>query len=167
MGGRSIESLSKAIWMLRDVCKTLAIPLTVFGYSDRSRVLYSENTKAIVSKTKYDLFHAGNSTCPDDAIRWASQKFSRSKALHKLLFSLTDGEWHMNNNLRVDMAHMQSLNVESFLGILPYMGDVTHPSQALTTYPNLYGHKHYLPLPNITDFPSQVAKIIARLSTSN
>lgn len=167
MGGSSIESLSKAIWMLRDVCKTLAIPLTVFGYSDRSRVLYSENTKAIVSKTKYDLFHAANSTCPDDAIRWASQKFSRSKALHKLLFSLTDGEWHMNNNLKVDMAHMQSLNVESFLGILPYQGDVTHPSNALTAYPNLYGHKHYLPLPNITDFPSQVAKIIARLSTSN
>lgn len=164
-GGDSlIMQVSKASWILRDMAHRLDIPAHVFGYNDQGRCLHLAGER--VSQTDFHHYNSTGSTKPDKALFWALQIFQKSRAKHRLLFSLTDGRWAGGNSATASVLAMNALGVESFFVYMTGDKNSTVSEKDIRRQTgDMYGHTHYIPCGNVEDdFPISVAKVIARLS---
>jgi Mg-chelatase subunit ChlD len=86
-----MNRVSGAMWVLKGACDDLEIPCSVIGYSDKHSVLLGRDDR--VGTQKVGRFPSLGSTDPRGALEEAHRIFSGSDRRHKLLFSVTDGEW--------------------------------------------------------------------------
>lgn len=91
--------------MLTKACEYLEIPVTVFGYSTRGRLLSTPDTEV---PELIRIPYVGGGTDPREALEGARRVFEVSNARHKLLFSITDGDWFHEdeNHKKVDEVNL-------------------------------------------------------------
>ena len=179
-GASLMEVTSKALWQIRSMCETLSIPLTVYGYDDKPRLLFNQGSKP--SKSTFISLNSSGGTNPAGAIMWAYQTMKASSATHKLLFTLTDGSWNSGGRIKSDDANLagtqlsgfelykapiiamkEQFNVHSFLCTIGDFANLSH-KEAYDRLSQFYGHTHYIPVKQLNDFPSDVANVISKLS---
>jgi hypothetical protein len=180
-GASLMQVTSQALWQIRSMCETLSIPLTVFGYDDQPRLLFNHGSK--LSKSNYISLNSSGGTNPAGAIMWAYQTMKASSASHKLLFTLTDGSWNSGGRLKGDnaanlagtqlsgfelykapmIAMKEQFNVHTFLCTIGSFANLNY-KEAYDRLSEFYGHTHYIPVKELNDFPSDVAKVISKLS---
>ena len=85
-----IREASEALWMIKSACDVIDIDCSVIGYSDEHSVLYDGQTPA---GKEVNMFPSIGATNPHGALEEAHKIFESSEKRHKLLFSLTDGQW--------------------------------------------------------------------------
>lgn len=82
---------SCAMWAIKYACQRNDIPCSVIGYSDTSFALYGADDTVASGTTP--VFGGISGTQPKDALHYARNILERSDAKHKILVSLSDGDW--------------------------------------------------------------------------
>ncbi len=113
MNGFKQEAVSQGLWIIRNACSALDIPITVIGYDDDAWLLFSSETPA--KPHEYMSLDCRGGTSPNPALLWALNIFSTSEAKNKLLFTLTDGQWYMSNGIIDSMKSINGLGVHTTL----------------------------------------------------
>jgi hypothetical protein len=88
---RRMSGASGAMWVIKGACDDLEIPCSVIGYSGQHALLLGRDD--LVDTNKVGRFPSLGSTDPRGALEEAHRIFAGSDRRHKLLFSVTDGEW--------------------------------------------------------------------------
>ena len=115
-----MASVSGAMWVIKGACDDLEIPCSVIGYSGQHAVLLGRDE--LVGTSKVGRFPCFGSTDPRGALEEAHRIFAGSDRRHKLLFSVTDGEWF---NLDVSAQLVKEI---SNLGVHTDLIYLTHKS---------------------------------------
>ena len=84
---------SAAMWAIKYACNQHDIPCSVIGYDDDYQALYSTSTKVGISQIP--IFDCRGGTYPEQCLTVAKTILQKSEAKHRLLFSITDGDWFM------------------------------------------------------------------------
>lgn len=161
MQGAQMMSVSAGLWVIRHACIQMGIPVTAIGYNDNARMLYTPSCR--VSPVVYRELNSVGGTDPTEAIEWATSIFQASQASHKLLFSLTDGEWNHNLTSKNLMNVLSGMGVHSTLiiqGLVHY--DYRTDTKLGVSYPTTpadnYGHGH---LAKCADGQRDLPKIVS------
>lgn len=182
MGGTMQDWACQAMWTIRASFQALDIPVTVIGYDDTARLLFRP-TDTVPSST-YTVVSSLQSTDPTDALEWASGIFQASEAAHKLLFSITDGQWSMASSVRELMGDMTKMGVKSTLVVLGVQsrvwvpelqdygpGEYLYPSitewcnKTFMPVPSTYGHTTLLKVGDVVDeLPKAIAGAITKIA---
>lgn len=167
MCGYPQQQVSDATWVIRDAFQSLDIPVTVIGYDTKARLLFSPDDK--VSRTVSTVIAAKGSTDATDAIEWAANIFAASTASSKLLFSLTDGQWYVDDVVMGLMRHIKSLGVKTTLiqqgaPTYNYSGEIV--GYSFDDVPaSKYGHDRVLQMgESKTELPAVVSKAIMEIA---
>jgi len=139
MYGYKQSAVSQGLWIIRQACEKLEIPVTAIGYNDYCHLLFAPETP--VGMSQYHELNANGGTDPTDALKWVDQIFSTSQAANKILFSLTDGEWGMSVvQLKAIMRSIRSRGVHTNLII---QGEPRYQQSDVFVYPSLTGSEFY------------------------
>lgn len=120
------EVSMKAMWTIHRAFTDLEIPVTVVEFNSDANVLISPKTRC--SSSTYNHARATGGTETREAFAIAKHIFAKSNAEHKLLVTLTDGEW---NNCRTKEEWDNSLEKE-----LMALFSATGVHSILVTYEN-------------------------------
>ena len=88
--GPIINEASNAMWVLKRAFDAVEISTTVIAYDGSSETLYASQDRANLSVRQPAK---GGGTNPLDALSQAARIFDGSRRAHKLLITLTDGQW--------------------------------------------------------------------------
>jgi hypothetical protein len=108
---------SASMWAIKYACSKHEIPCSVLGYDDEFRALYSADS--VVHLGSIPMFGSRGGTQPDEAVSVAIQILKKSNAKHKLLFSITDGEWLSDHKTQCEIQGLEKLGISTFLIQLP------------------------------------------------
>lgn len=163
MSGFSQNAVSEGLWVIRSAFQDLDIPVTVIGYDSTARLLFRPFDKVPPQTT---VINAWGNTNPDPALEWALSIFQASSAAHKLLFSLTDGQWMNSTNLFPLMSEMKSLGVKTCLfqqGVPDYRIAGKFIYDRIPKHK--YWHDYAVEIGDSTkELPNAVSKAVANLS---
>jgi Mg-chelatase subunit ChlD len=93
MGGH-IAQVSEAIWAISHAAAHAEIELTILGFSTGAPVTLRSVRDGAPSE-RVALIGSGGGTDPTEALRFAWRRFQETEASHRVLITLSDGEWHM------------------------------------------------------------------------
>ena len=116
-----MASVSGAMWVIKGACDDLEIPCTVIGYSDKHATLLGRND--LVGANSVGRFPTIGGTDPRGALEEAHRIFAGSDRRHKLLFSVTDGEWFSGNTAAQLVREIGNLGVHTDLIYLTHRTD--------------------------------------------
>lgn len=167
MQGELQYSASQAMWTLKSACDALDIPVTVIGYDTQARMLFRPEDK--MPANTYKVLAARGNTNPQTALEWALSFMSASSASHKLLFSLTDGDWYSDRALKMVMAEAHRIGVQSTLVMLgaPVInystGTLSYRYQSVPH--DKYCHNRLIKVGNVSrEFPAAVKQAITEIA---
>ena len=106
---------SKAMWVVHRAFSDLDIPVTVIEYNTDANVLITPNSKC--NNSNYKLAPATGGTAPRTAFAIAKHVFARSNAEHKLLITMTDGEWFFHEEDWEPSHERELMNEFSTMGV--------------------------------------------------
>jgi hypothetical protein len=110
---RMINGASHAMWAIKSACEKAGIDCTVIGYSDRSKTLINSRDRV---GTEVPVFQTEGGTQASSAIHKAENIFRNTENRHKILISITDGEWSEGNDtIKKLMAPLHQMGVHSHL----------------------------------------------------
>ena len=104
---------SASMWAIKYACNQHDIPCSVIGYDDSYQALYSTETK--VGLSQIPIFDCRGGTYPDECLAVAKTILQKSEAKHRLLFSITDGDWWVGNN---GLKAIEEMNKDGILTLL-------------------------------------------------
>lgn len=87
---------SVACWTIKRALEHIGAPVTVYAFDDQNEVAYSRNEKA--DRLQYKFIYGDGGTNPYTALLEAEQLLMSSRKKNKMLFIITDGEFHSNPN---------------------------------------------------------------------
>jgi hypothetical protein len=82
---------SCAMWAIKNACQRNELPCSVIGYSDSAYALYSANDTVLGGTVP--VFNGIAGTRPTEAITIAKSVLDKSDAKHRILVSISDGDW--------------------------------------------------------------------------
>lgn len=99
---------SCAMWAIKYACQRNDIPCSVIGYSDgqHSALPIYADTDTVTSGS-LPVFHGISGTTPREAIQIAQAVLEKSDARHRILVSLSDGDWAVYDK---DLKPIEALN---------------------------------------------------------
>ena len=176
MGGFKQEAVSQGLWIIRNACSALDIPITVIGYDDDAWLLFNSETPA--KPHEYMSLDCRGGTSPAPALMWALNIFSTSEAKNKLLFTLTDGQWYFNTPVQESMKSINALGVHSTLVVQGepkrsaynnITGKYEIDANVVFEFPQVgtdpYGHHHMVKCGDAQrELPTLVSKVIKQIS---
>lgn len=86
-----MKEVSELLWLTKRSMDLVDIPTTVIGFDTQCFKLYGREEKVASSKLK--LFREMGGTDPTEAFKEARKVLLSSPAKHRLLITITDGEW--------------------------------------------------------------------------
>jgi hypothetical protein len=104
---------SASMWAIKYACNQHDIPCSVIGYDDSYQALYSTNTK--VGLSQIPIFDCRGGTYPEQVLTIAKTILQKSEAKHRLLFSITDGDWFVD---RLGLKAIEDMNKSGALTFL-------------------------------------------------
>ncbi len=104
---------SASMWAIKYACNQHDIPCSVVGYDDGYQALYSTTTK--VGLSQIPIFDCRGGTYPEQVLTIAKTILQKSEAKHKLLFSITDGDWFID---RLGLKAIDDMNKNGILTFL-------------------------------------------------
>lgn len=87
---------SQACWVIKRACEAIDAPVTVYSFDDRAEIAYRRTEKA--ERSKFKFIYGNGGTNPEDALMEAERLLMSSRAKSKLMFLITDGQFHGTNN---------------------------------------------------------------------
>lgn len=90
------RNASVACWTIKRALEHIGSPVTVYAFDDQNEVAYSRNEKA--DRLKYKFIYGDGGTNPYTALIEAEQLLMSSRKKNKMLFIITDGEFHSTPN---------------------------------------------------------------------
>jgi hypothetical protein len=165
--GTVMSEACAAMWAIKYACQTQDIPCSVIGYNNAATPLYSSDEK--VGLGQFALFEGKGGTHPTTALSIALRMLAKSEAKHKLLFSITDGQWTIDGDLcKAVYNATRSGGASSFLIQLPesyshankwqYSNFHQSPHNPHEPWRTNCGHAHLVQAPNCRE----IAKVIGR-----
>jgi len=104
---------SASMWAIKYACNQHDIPCSVIGYDDSYQALYSTETK--VGLSQIPIFDCRGGTYPEQVLTIAKTILQKSEAKHRLLFSITDGDWFVD---RLGLKAIEDMNKSGALTFL-------------------------------------------------
>jgi len=111
---------SCAMWAIKYACQRNEIPCTVIGYSDGAHAalpIYAD-TDTVVAGT-VPTFLGLSGTSPAQAIEIAQSVLEKSDARHRILVSLSDGDWAIHSDGLKPIDALNKLGVQTVFIQLP------------------------------------------------
>ena len=90
------RNASVACWTIKRALEHIGAPVTVYAFDDQNEVAYSRNEKA--DRLQYKFIYGDGGTNPYTALLEAEQLLMSSRKKNKMLFIITDGDFHSNPN---------------------------------------------------------------------
>ena len=168
---------SASMWAIKYACNQHDIPCSVIGYDDNYQALYSTNTK--VGLSQIPIFDCRGGTYPEQVLAIAKTILQKSEAKHRLLFSITDGEWFIDGLGLKAIDDMNKSGILTFLVQLPssYSWDKDKDSNCIIRMPNFsnipqratsdgklspanYGHKYLVQSHDCVSLTNAIGKHI-------
>lgn len=87
---------SIACWTIKRALEHIGAPVTVYAFDDQTEVAYSRSEKA--DRLKYKFIYGDGGTNPYAALLESEQLLMSSRKKNKMLFIITDGEFHSHPN---------------------------------------------------------------------
>lgn len=110
----------RSVWAIHRAFSELEIPVTVIQYDSEAQVVISPSSNC--NPMKWMMANTTGATCPHTAFAIAKHVFKKSNAEHKLLITLTDGDWNYSclegwqgSLERQSMSEFQSMGIHSVL----------------------------------------------------
>jgi hypothetical protein len=82
---------SQACWVIKRALESIEAPVTVYGFDDKTEVVYKRTEKA--SRGQYKFIFGNGGTDPHQGLLEAERLFLSSRSKSKLLFLITDGQF--------------------------------------------------------------------------
>ncbi|NBO55941.1 MAG: hypothetical protein EBU84_15445, partial [Actinobacteria bacterium] len=121
--GRRFDTALMMGWAIKHACQAVDIPCSVFMYDTNYRLIYAPYART--GNGQAPMFPSGGNTEPKGLIQVVGSYLTKlSDAKHKILFSITDGEWGAPDDYRAPMAAMNQQGVQTLLLQLPTSIDV-------------------------------------------
>jgi hypothetical protein len=121
--GALIDHAAQAMWAVKSACQKHDIECTVLGYESSVQALMSRNSRVT---SVAPVWGTGGSTNPLPAIAIAAEVMRRSDAKHKLVITITDGDW--DNYARTSNgrgmgreAYEEAVKAMIAIGVSPYL----------------------------------------------
>jgi hypothetical protein len=108
------------MWAIKRGVEQIDGRVTVFRFNDNTRVVYGADEKA--SPTEYRSLNSSGGTNPYEALLEADRILSNSDRAIKLLFIISDGEWHNAERCNEVISRMNQ--VEGMLTVAVFLGDL-------------------------------------------
>jgi Mg-chelatase subunit ChlD len=115
-----MNSTLEAMWAIKRGVEQIDGRVTVFRFNDNTRVVYGADEKA--SPTEYRSLNSSGGTNPYEALLEADRILSNSDRAIKLLFIISDGEWHNSERCNEIISRMNE--VEGMLTVAVFLGDL-------------------------------------------
>jgi Mg-chelatase subunit ChlD len=115
-----MNSTLEAMWAIKRGVEQIDGRVTVFRFNDNTRVVYNANEKA--SPTEYRSLNSSGGTNPYEALLEADRILTNSDRAIKLLFIISDGEWHNAERCNEIISRMNQ--VEGMLTVAVFLGDL-------------------------------------------
>lgn len=109
MNGEKMIRASRALWTLKHAFDQLDMKCTVLLYNTYSEVGYRADE--VTLPHKYKLFSSSGGTSPTTSIKTARRVFGQSKAKHKFLVNITDGQWGRWGEAETEIEAMKMMGV--------------------------------------------------------
>lgn len=169
---------SCAMWAIKYACQRNDIPCSVIGYSDGAYAalpIYA-STDAVTSGT-LNLFAGLSGTRPGEAIQIAQSVLEKSDARHRILVSLSDGDWavygadlkpiHTLNKLGVQTVFIQlpnriDLDPKTNKEVPRFSSHGSHGTYAGTNGKQYYGHDHLLKVEDSSALTKRIGAILLK-----
>jgi uncharacterized protein with von Willebrand factor type A (vWA) domain len=116
----NMNSTLEAMWAIKRGVEQIDGRVTVFRFNDNTRVVYGADEKA--SPTEYRSLNSSGGTNPYEALLEADRILSNSDRAIKLLFIISDGEWHNAERCNEVISRMNQ--VEGMLTVAVFLGDL-------------------------------------------
>jgi Mg-chelatase subunit ChlD len=116
----NMNSTLEAMWAIKRGVEQIDGRVTVFRFNDNTRVVYGADEKA--SPTEYRSLNSSGGTNPYEALLEADRILSNSDRAIKLLFIISDGEWHNAERCNEIISRMNQ--VEGMLTVAVFLGDL-------------------------------------------
>ena len=114
--GHLEAELSEAIWAMSHAAARSEVELTILGFSTGEPVTLRGSEDGAPSE-RVRIVGTGGGTEPSGALRFAWRRFQETESAHKVLITLSDGEWHT--------PYSQSVSNESLIQAMASDGVIT------------------------------------------
>jgi Mg-chelatase subunit ChlD len=132
----------ESMWAVHRAFSELDIPVTVVEYNSYANVLITPHTKC--STSTFKIAPSEYATKPSTAYAIAKHIFAKSNAEHKLLITMTDGEWYANSDGWIESPERELMNTFSSMGVhsvlVTYEEDASHPVEIFAESGKHNGH---------------------------
>lgn len=167
---------SCAMWAIKYACQRNDILCSVIGYSDNALALYgSEDT---VAGGTTALFSGISGTHPKEALFYARSVLEKSDAKHKILVSLSDGEWFIDHDSLKQVTAIRKLGGQTVFIQLPSSidyGDADSNGKRTSVVPRysdagnkvgaklgFYCHEHHIQVPDAQALTKKIGAILMK-----
>jgi len=113
-----MASASTTMWTLKRALDESGITTTVIGYNHDWQVLYQPHDKAMSGKVR--RFPSSGNTNPIGALRQAEAILRGSRATNRLLVSITDGQWILNQPTKYAIDVLRKVGVKTYMVNIGY-----------------------------------------------
>jgi len=115
------EQADNAMWVLKRALDAVDVSTTVIVFDTRSEILYRRDDLAEANAVRHSLAMGGG-TNPTEGLAEAAQIFSRSQRQHKLLITLTDGQWFSNYDYSSEASPEELIERMNLNGVTTALG---------------------------------------------
>jgi hypothetical protein len=91
MGRPGMDAASQSVWAVKRAVESIGGEVTVIGFSDEAKTLYTKSDKAL--RSQFRRFGPVGSTDCDPAIEAARYIMYYSNKVHRIVLFMTDGAW--------------------------------------------------------------------------
>lgn len=164
-----------AMWAVKKACQNSDIPCSVFIYDTEFKPVFAPYDKI---GNAVPVYSTGGSTDPESLVRVAATHLQRSDAKHRIMISITDGQWGTGWKETAYSRILKGIGaqgVETILIQLPerveemYVYDPdtnARTVQRVAKYSvlpaNKYGHGQYIKAERPDVMAKQIAKVIVK-----
>lgn len=162
---------SCAMWAIKYACQRNDILCSVIGYSDSALALYGSDDTVTSGGTA--LFCGIGGTQPKEALFYARSVLERSDAKHKILVSLSDGEWAIDRDGLLQVNAIRKFGGQTVFIQLPSSLDgdgnggfkpvySRQGDKFVTAKGEFYCHEHHIQVPDAQALTKKIGAILLK-----
>lgn len=153
--GTRIDHASRQVWIVKRALDKIGASTTVVGYNTEHTVLMQPMER--VGESSYDSFSCSGGTDPTSALKEALRIFQRRYTPNKLLFLMTDGEFHLTAELQeiVKQLHHEGV-VTVFLPLVD--GDSDLYKEEFKMHETVWHHTK--PIMHMSDLGKAIGNVV-------
>lgn len=166
------QEASFAMWAIKNACQKNDILCSVIGYSDKAYPLYAPDDTVLSGQAP--VFNGLDGTHPTEALLYAESVLEKSEAKHRILISLSDGDWTISHQGLRCVEKLRKNGVQTVFIQLPCRVDFKSQGQGLppvlipsysdlgsrVTGKGFYYHEHLLQVEDSSVLTKKIGAIL-------